>query len=257
MSTTYTSIIVDDEPLARKLLRSMLDDYPDVEVVEEYGDGEEAVIGIRRQEPDLVFLDVQMPKKTGLDVLRELGRDRESEIIFVTAYDQYALKAFEANAVDYLLKPFDEERLAEALERARARLRKPQRDAYADRLASLLEDLGGRTDYVDRIAVKRGEKIFLQPVDQIELFESEGKYVRIFAGDERYMIRETMIQLDEILDPRQFKRISRSAIINIDFIREIQPWFRGDYVVTLRSGRNVNTTKSYRDALKKLIDRVG
>ena len=259
------SIIVDDEPLARKLLRSMLTEHEDIEIIAEFGDGEEAVEGIRREGPDLVFLDVQMPRKTGIDVLRDLGRERDTEVVFVTAYDQYALHAFEANAVDYLLKPFDDERLAETLDRVRARVRASRhggagaadRDPYADRIAALIRDLGDRRDYLERIAVKRGEKIFLQPVDDIERFESEGKYVRIFAGDQKFMIRETMIQLDELLDPRKFIRVSRADIINIAFIREIEPWFRGDYVITLKSGHTVNTTRAYRDALKKLIDRVG
>lgn len=254
---TLRSIIVDDEPLARKLLRSMLEEYSDIDIIAEFEDGEEAIGGILRLDPDVVFLDVQMPGKTGIDVLRALGKHREIEVVFATAYDAYALQAFEANAVDYLLKPFDDERLAETLERVRARALRPHRDDYADRVASLLQDLGARSDYVERIAVRRGEKIFLQPVDGIELFESEGKYVRIFAGDQRYMIRETMIQLDQILDPRKFIRISRSEIINVALIKEIQPWFRGDYAVTLQSGRTVNTTRSYRDSLKKLIDRVG
>lgn len=254
---TLRSVIVDDEPLARKLLRSMLEEHSDVEVVAEFADGDEAVIGIRRIEPDLVFLDVQMPKRNGMEVLRELGPDRDTEIVFVTAYDQYALRAFEVNAVDYLLKPFDEERLGEALERVRARLVRPERGDYQDRLSALIEQLGTPYEHVERIAVKRGEKIFLQPVRDVELFDSEGKYVRIYAGAEEYLIRETMVQLGQILDPRRFIRISRSAIVNIDHIREIQPWFRGDYVVTLTSGRHVNTTKSYRDSLKNLIDRVG
>ena len=254
---TLRSVIVDDERLARSLLRSMLEEHPDIEIAGEFENGEEAIIGIRRIEPDVVFLDVQMPRKTGIEVLRELGKERDAEVVFVTAYDEYALQAFEANAVDYLLKPFDDERLAETLERVRARVVTPDAGGYAQRVASLLESLGAQSQYVDRIAVKRGEKIFLQPVEEIELFESEGKYVRIHAGGEHYMIRETMIQLGQILDPRTFIRISRSEIINIARIREIQPWFRGDYVVTLESGRNVNTTKSYRDSLKRLIDRVG
>jgi len=257
MSQAIRSIIVDDEPLARKLLRSMLEEHEDVDVVAEYGDGEAALAGIERETPDLVFLDVQMPKRTGIEVLEELGTDRDVEIVFVTAYDQYALQAFQVNAVDYLLKPFDDERLAETLDRVRSRLRRggdsgAGRD-YAERLAAVLEQLGTPSAYVERIAVKRGERIYLQPVAEVELFESEGKYVRIFAGDDEHVIRETMIQLEETLDPRHFIRISRSSIVRIAAIREIQPWFRGDYVVILKSGRKVNTTRSYRDSLKKLI----
>lgn len=254
---TLKCMIVDDEPLARKLLRSMLAEHPDIEVIAECEDGEEAIIAVRRHEPDVVFLDVQMPRKTGIEVLQELGRVRDTEIVFVTAYDQYALQAFEANAVDYLLKPFDEERLAQTLERVRARIIRPDAEGSAHRLAALLESLGAPSQYLDRIAVKRGETIYLKEVDEIELFHAEGKYVRIHTGGEQYIIRETMLQLDQMLDPRRFMRVSRSDIINISSIRTIQPWFRGDFAVTLKSGQVVNTTKSYRDNLKRLIDRVG
>jgi len=266
MAETIRTVIVDDEPLARKLLRSMLATHADIELVGEYGDGQEALNGIIEQKPDLVFLDVQMPKLTGIEVLEQLGPDRDPEIVFVTAYDQYALRAFEVNAVDYLLKPFDDERFDETLDRVRARLsreaeprtrRKGDAGDYADRLDAVLRQLGSRPEYAERIAVRRGERIYLQPVADIEVFESEGKYVRIHTGGEEHVIRETMLQLDEILDPRQFIRISRSAIINIASIAEIQLWFRGDYMVILKSGRKINTTRSYRSALKRLIDRAG
>lgn len=257
MTDRIRAIIVDDEPLARKLLRSMLDVHDDVQIVGEYADGAEALTAIRQLDLDLVFLDVQMPRLTGLEVIQDLGADRDVEVVFVTAYDQYALHAFRVNAVDYLLKPFDDERLSETLERVRARMQSADSVEYRQRLASLIQQLGSRPDYVERIAVKRGERIYLQPVADVELFESEGKYVRIVSGEQVHVIRETMLQLEEILDPRTFIRISRSAIVNVRFIREIHPWFRGNYAVILGSGRTVNTTKSYRDALKRLIERPG
>lgn len=255
MSRLIRCVVVDDEPLARKLLRSMLGEHSDVDVVAECESGDEAVAVLERERPDVVFLDIQMPKLSGLDVVAHLGPESRTEVVFVTAFDRYAVDAFDLNAVDYLLKPFDEERLAETLDRVRRRLgsRGP---GYSDRLLALVERLGTREELLQRIAVRRGERISLQPVDAIELFESEGKYVRLHTSDgEEHVIRETMIELVRRLDAKRFVRISRSSIINVDEIREIQPWFRGDFIVILKSGRKVQTTKSFRGPLKELIDR--
>lgn len=256
MAAPLRSMIIDDEPLARKLLRSMLDEYPDVEVVGEYSDGGEVLEALAEERPDLLFLDIQMPVRTGIEVLQTLGREHAPAVIFVTAYNQYALDAFEVNAVDYLLKPFDEERLKEAVDRARRRISTAEVGEHSDRIVALLERLDRRNHPLEHIVVKRGEKMFLQPTDEIAWFEADGKYIRIHTGGRQDVIRETMTQLERELDPRRFLRVSRSAIVNIHFIKEIQPWFKGDLVITLQDGSQVSTTRTYRDALKRLITRA-
>jgi two-component system LytT family response regulator len=234
------SLIVDDEPLARELLRRMLAQHGDVEVVGECGSGTQAVEAVREARPDLIFLDVQMPGLDGFGVLSELAPDIP-EVVFVTAYDQYALRAFDVHALDYLLKPFDEERLARAVDRARAHLRRPDAEGDRRQILALLDEL-------------RATRAFLQPVADIDWLEADGKYVKVHAGQRTHTIRETMTQLAEMLDPRRFLRISRSAIVNVDRIREIQPWFRGEYVVIMQSGAEVTSTRGYRDTLKALLD---
>lgn len=252
--TVLRSLIVDDEPLARGLLRSMLDAHPDVEVIGEAGSGRQAVEAVRDQQPDLMFLDVQMPGLDGFEVLHALASDRLPEVVFVTAYDQYALRAFEVHALDYLLKPFDEERLARALDRARAHLRAPDRDRDRQRILELIDELRGVRRYRERLVIKVGDRAFLQPVAEIDWIEADGKYVKVHVGPKHHTIRDTMSQLSGVLNPDQFLRISRSAIVNLDRIKEIQPWFRGDYVVILKNGAEVPTTRGYRDSLKSLLD---
>jgi two-component system LytT family response regulator len=246
------SLIVDDEPLARELLRHMLDSHDDVEVIGECGSGTQAVDAVREHRPDLMFLDIQMPGLDGFAVLSQLAPDIP-EVVFVTAYDQYALRAFDVHALDYLLKPFDEERLARAVDRARAHLRRPGAGDDRRRILALLDELRGARAWRERLVIRVGERAFLQRVADIDWLEADGKYVKVHAGPAVHTIRETMTQLSEVLDPRRFLRISRSAIVNIDRIREIQPWFRGDYVVIMQNGAEVTSTRGYRDTLKSLL----
>jgi two-component system LytT family response regulator len=251
--TALRSLIVDDEPLARELLRRMLAQHGDVEVVGECGSGTQAVEAVRAARPDLIFLDVQMPGLDGFGVLSELAPDIP-EVVFVTAYDQYALRAFDVHALDYLLKPFDEERLARAVDRARAHLRRPDAEGDRRQILALLDELRATRGFRERLVIRVGERAFLQPVADIDWLEADGKYVKVHAGQRTHTIRETMTQLAEMLDPRRFLRISRSAIVNVDRIREIQPWFRGEYVVIMQSGAEVTSTRGYRDTLKALLD---
>jgi two-component system LytT family response regulator len=253
------AVIVDDEPLARELLQGMLDAFPEVHVVGQAGDGAAAVEVVRREAPDLLFLDVQMPERDGFDVLRELGEDVPPAIIFVTAYDRYALRAFDVSALDYLLKPFDEERLERSVRRAVAELR-AGRPAFAegqvmDLLARLerLERLENKERFPERLVISQGERTFLQPVRDIVWIEADGKYMNVHVGEKKYTMRSTMLQLEEQLDPDVFLRISRGAIINVDRIREVQPWFNGEYVAVMSNGAQVTTTRSYRPALAKVI----
>jgi two-component system LytT family response regulator len=249
--TTLRTLVVDDEPLARELLRKMLAEHDDVEVIGECASGTQAVEAVRAERPDLLFLDVQMPGLDGFEVLRELAPELP-QVIFVTAYDQYALRAFDVHALDYLLKPFDEDRLARALQRARTHLRVGRQESRGEVLA-LLDELRGARRWKERLVIRVGERAFLQPVAEIDWLEADGKYVKVHVGKQSHTIRETMTQLCESLDPRRFLRISRSAIVNVDRIREIQPWFRGDYVVIMQNGAEVTSTRGFRDALRDLL----
>lgn len=246
-------VVVDDEPLARDLLRGMLEAYSDVEVVAECADGRTALRAIRKLDPDLVFLDVQMPKMDGFDLVQELDPETMPSIVFVTAYDRYALRAFEIHALDYLLKPFDEERLDRALTRARDHLGRADRGEELSRVLALLEDLGARDRYPDRIAIRRSDRTILQPVVDIDWLEADGKHVKFHVGDRTFAIREAMSRIERLLDPRTFLRVSRSAIVNVDRIREVQPWFHGDHVIVLQSGDQVTTTRTYRSSVNRLL----
>jgi two-component system LytT family response regulator len=192
-----------------------------------------------------------MPGLDGFEVLRELAPELP-QVIFVTAYDQYALRAFDVHALDYLLKPFDEDRLARALDRARTHLRAGRQESRGEVLA-LLDELRGVRRWKERLVIRVGERAFLQPVADIDWLEADGKYVKVHVGKQSHTIRETMTQLCESLDPRRFLRISRSAIVNVDRIREIQPWFRGDYVVIMQNGAEVTSTRGFRDTLRDLL----
>jgi two-component system, LytTR family, response regulator len=249
------TLIVDDEPLARELLRGMLAAEPDISVIGEFDDGRQAVEGIRDLHPDLVFLDIQMPEQNGFQVIESLEPGAIPSIIFVTAYDKYAVQAFEVHALDYLLKPFDEERLSAALRHARERLTRPDRLDTGRRILAMLEQMTASSKYRDHIVIRGDGRAFLQPVREIEWIEASGKHVHIHAGGEPRSMRATMIDLEQKLNPRRFLRVSRSAIVNVDRIREIAPWFNGEFIVTLKSGAQVPSTRGYRQALVDLLDR--
>jgi two-component system LytT family response regulator len=249
------TVIVDDEPLSRELLRGMLEQESDISLVGEFQDGREAVAGIRSLKPDLVFLDIQMPEHNGFQVIAELGAAPLPAIVFVTAYDRYAVQAFEVHALDYLLKPFDEERLGAALRHARERLSQPDRSDTSRRILTMLEQLTAGSRYRDHLVIKGDGRAYLQPVREIEWVEASGKHVHIHAGAETRSMRATMIDLEQKLNPRRFLRVSRSAIVNVDRIREIAPWFNGEFLVTMKSGAQVPSTRGYRQALVDLLDR--
>ena len=249
------TIIVDDEPLSRELLRGMLTEEQDIALVGEFADGRQAVDGIKDLKPDLVFLDIQMPEQNGFQVLETLGEGNLPAIIFVTAYDRYAVRAFEVHALDYLLKPFDEDRLAEALRHARGRLQKTDRLDTGRRILAMLEQMTANSRYRDHLVIRGEGRAFLQPVREIEWIEASGKHVHIHAGGEPRSMRATMIDLEQKLNPRRFLRVSRSAIVNVDRIREIAPWFNGEFLVTLKSGAQVPSTRGYRQALVDLLDK--
>ena len=246
------AVIVDDEPLARDAVRLALARAVDVEVVAECGDGEAAVRAIQAHEPDLVFLDVQMPGLDGFDVIERIGEARMPGVVFVTAYDEHALRAFEVHALDYVLKPFDDARFADVLRHARLRLAQERDGETARTLAALLREAavpGRSAAYARRIMIEEDERHRFVPVDAIDYLEADGNYVRLHAGTAEHRIRATLAGLLEQLDPRQFIRIHRSTVVNVNRIDEIQPWFGGDYVAILRDGRKLKVSRRYRDGL--------
>ncbi len=249
------ALIVDDEPLAREKIRTLLAGDPEIEVVRECAGGRDAVNAIREHTPDLLFLDIQMPELDGFGVLQQIGRERIPVIIFVTAYDEYALKAFEVHALDYLLKPFDRDRFETALGRAKKRVRSQRTDDLNERVVSLLTQLQERSggDWLERLVVKTSGRIYFVSVDEIDWIEAAGNYVELHVGSRSHLVRVTMKGLEERLDPREFVRVHRSAIVNIRRIREMQPWFSGEYLLVLEGGAKVTTGQSYRPALRTLL----
>ena len=247
-------LIVDDEPLARKRIKRMLATDPDVEIVGDCATGREAVAVIRDREPDLVFLDIQMPEMDGFSVLESVAPERMPFVIFVTAYDQYALRAFEFYALDYLLKPFDRRRFEKAMQRARERILKEKGDELKERTLALLEEIKARSHHLGRLVIKAGGRVFFIKTEEINWIEAEGKYVRLHTGRESHLLREAIGSLEAQLDPEKFLRIHRSTIVNIDRIRELQPWFHNEYRVILRDGTELMLSRSCR---KKLGDMLG
>lgn len=253
---TLRTLIVDDEPLARERVRMMLGMHDDVAVIGEVGDGQQAIDAIRHEHPDLVFLDVQMPGLDGFGVLRELEGEVMPYVVFVTAYDQYALRAFEVHALDYVLKPFNVERFSQALQRARAAILKhdgPDGAVGREHLRSLVASLTAEQREKQRIVVKSSGRVFFVKVDDIDWIEAEGNYVRLHMGAQSHLLRETMKGMESVLDTSQFIRIHRSTIVNADRIRELQPLFHGEYAVILRDGTRLVASRGPDNRLKKLL----
>ncbi len=246
------ALIVDDEALARTALLRLLKRDREISVIGQCGDGELAVQAIRQMQPDLVFLDVQMPEMDGFQVVEEIGVEAMPVTIFVTAFDRYAIRAFDSSAVDYLLKPFAPDRLARAVSRARDRWQGRQDKDAAQRLFSLL---GSRyqSDYVQRLTVASGGRILFVSVSDIDWIEAEGNYARLHVGRRIYDVRETLQGLMEKLDPREFVRIHRSTIVNMRRVREVQPWFQGSHIVLLHSGEELRMSRYQRDAVERLL----
>lgn len=246
-------VIVDDEPLARRGIRALLNGEKDVEVIAECRNGREAVAVIEEQAPDLVFLDVQMPELNGFDVVEAIGAERMPAVIFVTAYDKYALRAFDVHALDYLLKPLDGDRFTRALQRARMQIEGKSIRDLSRTLQNLLDDLKKNQKYTERLVIKSAGRIFFLGVAEIDWIEAADNYVRLHAGPDAHLLRETMNGLEKRLDPVQFLRIHRSRIVNIKRIKELQPLFRGEYDIMLRDGTRLESGRGYRDRLQKLF----
>jgi two-component system LytT family response regulator len=241
------TLVVDDEPLARERIISLLRKEPDVEVLAECANGTEAVAAIRGHRPDLVFLDVQMPGLGGFDALRQLEQEKLPLVIFVTAYDKHALKAFEVHALDYLLKPFKQERFKQTVQRARQALAARQAGDASQNLLALLGQAKPEREYLTRIPVRVGERVVFVKTDQIEYIESAGNYLVLHTARENHVVRETLTALEEKLGPKQFLRINRSTLVRVDQIKEFQPLFKGEHAVLLHNGKQLTMTRGIRE----------
>ena len=243
-------LIADDEPPARRLVRSLLERHPDVRVVGEARSGREAIAGIGELQPDVVFLDVQMPEGDGFDVVRAVGRavgaGRMPVVVFVTAHDEYAVQAFAAHALDYLLKPVERERFDDALERARVQARRERGPDVDPRLLALVRHLDGPPSYLDRIPVRMGARTRLVDVADVDYFEAETNYVRVHVGPKTYLVRGTLAALEERLDPARFLRVHRSLVVNLRRVVEVESLFGGEYELFLQDGTRLTSGRTYR-----------
>jgi two-component system LytT family response regulator len=251
-------LVVDDEPLARARMRTLIADHPDIEIVGECGNGADAILAIEKHSPDIVFLDIQMPELDGFGVIEAVGPDRMPLVIFVTAYDEYAVQAFEVHALDYLLKPVERERFAAALARAKARLSNPEAvrsDAGPDKaqLQALLEHLGRRQRRDLRLAIKVDGRLLLLRTAEIDWIEAVDNHAKIHVGAETHLVRDTLTRLESRLPAARFLRIHRSTIVNTERVKELQPWFQGDFVVILHDGSRHTSGRSYRQKLQAFI----
>ena len=246
------ALIVDDEPLARQSVRRFLKAQPDVQIVGECGDGKSAVAAIRNHSPDLVFLDIQMPEMDGFAVLHNVGIERMPAIVFVTAYDQYAVRAFEENVLDYLLKPFGKARFERALARVRERISRPGGRDEVQRILRAMESIAERRTCLDRVPVLENGRIVYIRVEDVEWIEAAGNYARLHVGARRHDVRETLTALEGKLDPDQFVRIHRSTIVNLRHVKEVHPWFHGYHLVVLDNGQKLRMSRYQREVADRL-----
>jgi len=262
-------LIVDDEMLARKRIRSLLGEHADIKIVGECVNGREAINAMHTLTPDLVFLDIQMPEMDGFQVIEEVGVERMAVTVFVTAYDKHALRAFEAHALDYLLKPFDHDRFDTALQRAKTFVRQQKLGEINESLFAVLKNLKPKSNElpsvtdkaaneepIDRVVIKSGGRIYFLKVEEIDWVEGTGDYLSLHAGSQTHLIRETMRKFHAKLDSKKFLRIHRSTIVNIERIKDIQSVFKGEYIVTLTSGTRLNSSRGYRHQLQALLDQA-
>jgi len=264
---TIRTILVDDEPLAIKGLEMRLEAFDDIEIIERCANGREAIRAIKTHKPDVVFLDIQMPGFDGFSVVNGLADIEPPLVVFVTAYNEFALKAFDAHAVDYLMKPVDETRLAATMERVRQRLAEKNAGAEKDRLRELLEEVApnaaadiksapeahAASRFERMINIKDRGQIFRVDVESIERIDAAGDYMCIYTGDNTLILRETMKDLEKRLDPRIFKRVHRSTIVNLDQVKQVKPHTNGECFLKLGSGAEVKVSRSYRDVVARFL----
>jgi two-component system, LytTR family, response regulator len=253
-SAQIRALIADDESLARKFIRRMLKDDHDVEIVGECSNGRETVAMIKKENPDLVFLDVQMPEMDGFAVLEAIGIERLPEIIFATAYEQYAVRAFELHALDYLLKPFDQARFKDAIKHAKERFHSERQNDGRMQISALLENIKSKPQYLERLVIKAGGRITFLSTDEINWIEADDKYVHLHTSKTTPMVRQTLSAMETQLNPEKFRRVHRSAIVNVERIAELQPLFSGEYSILLHDGTKLTLSRNYKD---KLFDLLG
>ena len=249
------AVIADDQPHSRHLLRTLLEQEEGIEIVAEASTGPEAVERVREEVPDLLFLEVEIPELDGFEVMRALKQDLPPAMILVNAQDRYAIRAFQIHALDYLLKPFDGERVHRALGHVRSRLCREEDGGAPRRTLALLQQLAARHRPPCRLVVRSPERTFFLRTETIDWIEAAGKFVHLHVGRAVHALRESMAELEQELDPARFLRISRSVIVNLDRIQEVQPWFQGDYVLILADGTRLTSTRGYRENLHHLLGR--
>ena len=247
------ALIADDELLARKFIRRMLKQDQDVELVAECSNGAEAVAMIRKEKPDLVFLDIQMPEMNGFAVLEAVGLEHLPEVIFTTAYESYAIRAFELHALDYLLKPFDQVRFKAALKYAKERFHSQHHEEKQLQIGTLLESIRAQQQYLDRVIIRADGRITFLQTREIDWLEADDKYVHLHTGKRTRMVRQTLSAMEEQLDPKKFVRVHRSAMVNTDRIKELQPLFNGEHSLILEDGTRLTLSRKYKDKLFELL----
>lgn len=272
MNQKIRALIVDDESLAREVLLVMLGNDPEIEIIAECRNGKEAVAAIRKNSPDVVFLDIHMPEMDGFQVIEQIGAAQMPVTIFVTAYDKHALRAFEMHALDYLLKPFDHDRFDNTLQRVKTIIRQKKLGEISESLLAMLQDVKPKAEKtssetkdsmpekiahketMERVVVRSGGRIYFLKTEEIDWVEGSSNYLSLHIGGETHLIRETMGNFHSRLDSRKFLRIHRSTIVNIDRIKDIRPLFKGEYVITLKSGKRLKASRGYRHEIQSLLD---
>lgn len=248
-----TALIVDDEPLARERMRTLLLGYGEIDVVGEAHDGLEAVEAIREHSPDLVFLDVEMPRLDAFGVIEKIGADQMPHVVFITAYDEFAIRAFDANAVDYLLKPVGPERLSSTLQRVRSRIQGAGQTLHAEILALVANGGSGRKTYKERFAVRGPAGFHVVLTSDILWVEAADNYVRLHTSSAHYLFRSTISELQAGLDPTAFVRVHRSSVIGINAVQRIEPWGMGEFVFVLSNGAKVSSSRRYREEIRRVF----
>jgi len=256
MRNPIRTLIVDDEPLARQRIKNLLKNDDRLKIVGECSTGVQAVNAIIKIKPNLIFLDIQMPGLDGFEVIQTVGAENMPPVIFVTAYDQYAIKAFEVHAIDYLLKPYEQDRFRAALERGIREASSRKDGVSSKKIAALVDKILEEKQISKRILVKSSDRISIIEIEQIDWVESAGNYVQIHAGKETYLLRETMNNMEQRLPPQFFARIQRRTIVNLDRIKELRPALHGDYVVILKTASRLRLSRQYSDRLGIFLDRT-
>ncbi len=251
------TLIADDEPLALERIRTALAAEPAFDLVAVCTDGDDALDSIRQHRPDVAFLDIDMPGKNGFEVVKGLEPDETPHVVFVTAFNDYAVKAFDVHAIDYLLKPLDQDRFNLTVKRLKQLMESADADDYSDRLTEVVRTVEAQRPLADRIMVKTDGKLLFLKTDEIDWIDAAGNYVQLHTADKTYLSRDTMNNMESKLDPNRFLRIHRSTIVNLDRIKEMQPWFHGEYQVRLTNGTKLYMSRSYRQKIDVLMKTPG